>query len=158
MKLREVVCQKAIIPELRSESRDDAIAELVDALVEHGALEPDQRDEYLAAIIKREERGSTGFGHGVAVPHVKHADIDTMVAAVGISPGGVDFNALDQQPVHTVFLLLTPEDRPEDHLDAMNLIFGNLQDPTFRRFLRQASTIDDVMTLLDEADARAAAR
>ena len=158
MKLREIVEPKAVIPDLKAENRDDAIAELVDALVEHGALETDQRDDYVRSIIKREERGSTGFGHGVAVPHVKHTELSSMVAAIGVSREGVDFNALDQQPVHTIFLLLTPDDRPEDHLDAMNLIFGNLQDPTFRRFMRQANSVEDVLALLDEADARTATR
>jgi mannitol/fructose-specific phosphotransferase system IIA component (Ntr-type) len=64
----------------------------------------------------------------------------------------VDFSALDKQPVYSVFLLLSPEDRPEDHLQAMEAIFKNLSKDTFRRFLRQAQTEKDVRTLLEEAD------
>ena len=71
---------------------------------------------------------------------------------------GVEFNALDKQPVYSIFLLLSPEERPEDHLDAMEAIFGNLSHETFRRFLRQANTKDDVLTLLAEADAKATIR
>jgi mannitol/fructose-specific phosphotransferase system IIA component (Ntr-type) len=75
-----------------------------------------------------------------------------MAAAVGLSPTGVDFNALDKQPVYSIFLLLSPEDRPEDHLQAMEVIFKNLSKETFRRFLRQAGSVAEVQDLLSEAD------
>ena len=158
MKLLDIVNRDAIITGLTSSNRDDAIEEIVDALVEAGEVSPDLRDEFLAEIIKRENRGSTGFGHGVAVPHVKHTAITKMVVAVATSETGVEFNALDKQPVYSIFLLLSPADKPEDHLDAMEVIFGNLSQETFRRFLRQARSTEDVVTLLEEADARAAAR
>lgn len=158
MKLLDTIVRDAILPELTATDRDAAIGEIVDALVASKAVKADLRDEFVAAIVKRENRGSTGFGHGVAVPHVKHAAVDRMMVAVGISADGVDFNALDREPVYTIFLLLSPEDRPEDHLDAMEAIFGNLSQDTFRRFLRQARSIDDVVTLLEEADAKAGAR
>lgn len=158
MKLLDIVIRNAILPDLSSAQRDDAITEIIDALVKAGSLSPDLRDEFIKAIIKREKRGSTGFGHGVAVPHVKHSAIRKMAVAVGISRTGIEFNALDKQPVHSVFLLLSPEDKPEDHLDAMEAIFGNLSQETFRRFLRQADSVEDVLTLLEEADAKAAVR
>ena len=69
-----------------------------------------------------------------------------------ISRNGVDFNALDKQPVYSVFLLVSPEDRPEEHLQAMELIFKNLSKETFRRMLRQAASADDVRQLLTDAD------
>jgi len=155
MKLREIVVEKAILPELDANSRDDAIAELLGALKEAGAVAADSLDDYSKAIIKRENRGSTGFGRGVAVPHIKDASIENLIVAIGISRTGIDFNALDRQPVHSIFLLLSPEDKPEEHLDAMEAIFTNLQQDTFRRFLQQARNVEDVLTLLDEADAEA---
>lgn len=158
MKLLDIVVPNAIIPDLASTERDAAIAEIVKALVDAGALSPELQDEFVKAIVKREKRGSTGFGHGVAVPHVKHPAISKMAVAVGVSRNGIEFNALDKQPVYSIFLLLSPEDKPEDHLDAMEAIFGNLSQETFRRFLRQASSVEDVMTLLEEADAGAAKR
>ena len=154
MKLLTSSFPNAIIPDLAAPQRDDAIAEIVDALVAAGALSPELKDEFVKAIIKREKRGSTGFGHGVAVPHVKHTAISNMAVAVAISRTGIDFNALDKQPVYSIFLLLSPEDKPEDHLDAMEAIFGNLSQDTFRRFLKQATSVEDVMTLLEEADSR----
>ncbi len=158
MKLLDIVVTNAIIPNLAATERDAAIGEIIDSLVAAGALSPTLRDEFIKAVIRRENRGSTGFGHGVAVPHVKHAAIGKMAVAVAISRAGVDFNALDKQPVYSILLLLSPEDQPEEHLDAMEAIFGNLSQDTFRRFLRQARSVDDILTLLEEADARAAVR
>jgi mannitol/fructose-specific phosphotransferase system IIA component (Ntr-type) len=142
----------AIVPRLKSSQRDEVIGELVDALVASGSASPGLRDELVKAVLERERRGSTGFGRGVAVPHVKHKSVKTMSAAVGLSDKGVEFNALDKQPVYSVFLLLSPEDRPEEHLHAMEVVFKNLSKDTFRRFLRQAGTTDEVRTLLEEAD------
>lgn len=152
MKLTQIVAAGAIVPQLKGSQRDEVLTELMDALVASGAATAKIRDELMTRILERERKGSTGFGRGVAVPHVKHASIRKMTAAVGLSVKGVDFNALDKQPVYSVFLLLSPEDRPEEHLQAMEVIFKNLSKDTFRRFLRQASTVEDVRTLLEEAD------
>jgi len=152
MRMTQLVADNVIVPKLKGTQRDEVIAELVDALVAAGAASPRLREELVKAVLERERRGSTGFGRGVAVPHVKHKSVKSMSAAIGLSERGVDFNALDKQPVYSVFLLLSPEDRPEEHLQAMEVIFKNLSKDTFRRFLRQAQTADEVRTLLEEAD------
>ena len=154
MKLREIVFDQAVTPTLAANDRDEAVAEMVDLLIAAGGAKPDQRDELARAVLEREKKGSTGFGRGVAVPHVKHRSVTRIMAAVGVSPTGVDFNALDKQPVYTIFLLLSPEDRAEEHLQAMEVIFRNLSKETFRRFLRQCATREDVLELLSEADAQ----
>ena len=152
MKLMDIIVKDAIIPELKATNRDGVITEMVDALVKSGCASEDQCEEFTKAIIRRENKGSTGFGHGVAVPHVKHADIKTMHIAIGNSSEGVDFKALDREPVYSIVLLLSPEDQPENHLDAMEAIFSSLSQDTFRRFLRQANSSEDVLTLLTETD------
>lgn len=152
MKLRDFIFTEAITPELSAKDRDGAIRELVDALAKAGALPSDAVDEVVAALIKREQNGSTGFGKGVAVPHVKHAKIKKMSGTIGRSAGGIDFAALDHQPVYSVFLLLSPDNQPQQHLQAMNIVFSNLQKDTFRRFLRQSDTREGITELLDEAD------
>ena len=152
MKLRDFIVTEAVVPNLKSTDRDGAIRELVESLSGGGALPADAVDEVVAALIKREQNGSTGFGKGVAVPHVKHAKVSKMAGTVGRSAGGIDFAALDHQPVYSVFLLLSPENQPQQHLQAMNIIFTNLQADTFRRFLRQSETRQAIVELLDEAD------
>lgn len=152
MKLTEIVVTDAIVTQLQAGERDDAIAELIDALVKAGAIPQDARETLIQRVLDREAKGSTGFGKGVAVPHVRHKNATRVAAAIGLSEQGIDFNALDRQPVFSVFLLVSPEDSPDDHLQAMEVIFHNLGKQTFRRFLRQARSVEDVTTLLDEAD------
>jgi PTS system nitrogen regulatory IIA component len=152
MKLREFIVTEAIVPELKATDRDGAIRELVTSLAAAGAVPDDAVDEVVAALVKREQNGSTGFGKGVAVPHVKHARVKKMSGTVGRSAGGIDFAALDHQPVYSIFLLLSPDDAPQQHLQAMNIVFSNLQKDMFRRFLRGATTRAGITELLDEAD------
>lgn len=152
MKLKDFIVADAITAELAAPDRDGVIRELVHGLAKAGALPPDAVDEVVAALIKREQNGSTGFGKGVAVPHVKHAKVRKMAGTVGRSVNGIDFAALDHQPVYSVFLLLSPDNQPQQHLLAMNIVFSNLQKDTFRRFLRQSTTREAISDLLDEAD------
>src|SRR5580692_10611140 len=152
MKLREVIVSDAIVPELAATDRDGAIKELVTALATAGALAESAVDDVVAALIKREQNGSTGFGKGVAVPHVKHAKVKKMAGTIGRSATGLDFAALDHQPVYSVVLLLSPESQPQQHLQAMNIVFSNLQKDMFRRFLRQSNTREGILELLDDAD------
>lgn len=152
LKLSDFIAKDAIVAQLSAAKRDDAIHELVDALIAAGAAPKTLRDTLVRLILDREKKGSTGFGKGVAVPHVKHEKIRKMTATIGISAAGIDFNALDKSPVYTIFLLLSPADKPDEHLQAMENIFSHLQRETFRRFLRQATTTEQVMELIEEAD------
>jgi len=152
MKLADFISTKALVPQLSSNERDEVINELIDGLIEAGVIDASLKDELITRILDRENKGSTGFGKGVAVPHVKHKKIKRMAATIGVSPTGVDFNALDKAPVYSVVLLLSPEDKPDAHLQAMENIFRNLQNDTFRKFLRQATTTKDIEELIAEAD------
>jgi len=152
MKFSEFIDREAIRPELSATDRDGVLAELVESLAATGAVPKGATEEIVAALAKREKSASTGFGKGVAVPHVKHAKVGRMVGAVGRSAAGIDFASLDRQPVYTVVLLLSPENDPQQHLAAMHVIFTSLQDDTFRKFMRQSTTKEAILDLLDEAD------
>lgn len=153
MKLRDFIQPEAIQIQLKATDRDGVIRELVASLVSSGGLDQSASDEVTAALIKREKNGSTGFGKGVAVPHVKHPKIGKLVGAIGLSATGVEFGALDHKPVYSVFMLLSPQGQDQAHLGAMEVIFRSLNKDMFRRFLRQADTREKVIELLDEADA-----
>jgi mannitol/fructose-specific phosphotransferase system IIA component (Ntr-type) len=152
MKFGDFVCFKAVIAELKVADRDGAIAELITSLDKAGKLGKGNCKEIIKAVIKREKEASTGIGKGVAVPHVKHSAIKNMVAAVGLSSKGIDFSALDKQPVYSVILLLSPPDDPDKHLQAMENIFKHLQKERFRKFLRQCQKPEQIEDLLREAD------
>lgn len=153
MHLSAIVHRESVLVPLTSKKRDDAIAELADALHAARVLNSKQRDEANALAIKRERRGSTGFGHGVAVPHARLAWESEPIAAFGLAPGGIDFKALDREPVRAVFFLVTPEGNPDRHVAAMEAIFGAVGNEQFRRFLQSVSTPPEFLDLLQDLEA-----
>lgn len=152
MKLTDFVVPGAVIPSLQVNSKEAAIRSMVDSLVQSGNIKAADADGIVAAILKREELGSTGIGRGVAVPHTKHASVDRLIATVAISPTGVDFASLDGEDVYILFLLVSPPDRPGDHLRALENISRHLRNDNFCNFLRQCKSAQAIIELLEEAD------
>jgi mannitol/fructose-specific phosphotransferase system IIA component (Ntr-type) len=152
MKLRDFVCCQATITELQASDRDGVIEELAWTLDKAGKLGKNKCKDITREVIKRENEASTGLGKGVAVPHVKHKAVKDVIAAIGLSSTGIDFFALDKQPVYSVILLISPADDPDKHLQAMESIFKNLQQERFRKFLRQCRSVEQVEDLINEAD------
>ncbi len=152
MKLKDFVCFEAAITGLQASDRDGAIVELVSSLGEAGRLEKGKCEEIARAVITREKEASTGLGKGIAVPHVKHKAVKDVIATIGQSSAGIDFFALDKQPVYSVILLISPADDSDKHLQAMESIFKHLQQERFRKFLRQCRTTKQVEELLIEVD------
>jgi PTS system fructose-specific IIA component/PTS system nitrogen regulatory IIA component len=157
MKFSDFVCAAAIRPQLSADDKSGVIGELVESLLEAGRIAEQEKDDIIRAIMKREELGSTGIGRGVAVPHTKHPSVDKLVGTVGVSVDGVDFDSLDGEKVHLLFLLISPPDRPGDHLRALENISRQLRDDTFCRFLKQSKSPEDVWQLLEEGDNNQAA-
>jgi PTS system fructose-specific IIA component/PTS system nitrogen regulatory IIA component len=152
MKFSDFVAKDAIRCELSSTDKESVITEMVDALQTAGDIKAEDRDDIVKAIMKREQLGSTGIGRGIAVPHTKHPSVDKLIGTVGVSVDGVDFESLDGEKVQLFFLLVSPPDRPGDHLRALENISRQLRDDTFCRFLKQSKTSDDIVQLLDESD------
>jgi mannitol/fructose-specific phosphotransferase system IIA component (Ntr-type) len=152
MKFADFVSRKAISAELTALDKEGTIREMVQALLDAGQVEADEFESIVKAILKREELGSTGIGRGIAVPHTKHPSVDRLVGTVAVSHEGVDFDSLDGEVVHLLFLLISPPDQPGDHLRALENISRQLRDDTFCRFLKQSKTPEDIRQLLDEAD------
>ncbi len=153
MKLLDLVQPSSIIAELESSDRNGVIRELVQVLAQAKLIDHGSAEGVVRSIVARERtRGTTGFGKGVAIPHAKVAGLSRIVGAVGRSGSGVDFGSLDGQPVYSVFLILSPEDQPEEHLRAMDLVFRHLLQEKFRKFLRQSDAPEKIYDLLREAD------
>lgn len=152
MKFAEFIVPEAIRSELQAEDKEDVIREMVGALADAGAVPADEVESIVKAIMKREELGTTGIGHGWAVPHTKHPSVDRLVGTVALSSAGVDFDSLDGEKVHLLFLLISPPDRPGHHLQALEKLARQLRDDTFCRFLKQAQSVAEIRQLLDEAD------
>jgi fructose-specific phosphotransferase system IIA component len=152
MKFADFVSREAIRAELTADDKEGVIREMVQALLDAGKIDADEQESIVKAILKREELGSTGIGRGVAVPHTKHPSVDRLVGTVAVSAEGVNFNSLDGEKVQLLFLLISPPDRPGDHLRALENISRQLRDDTFCRFLKKATSAEEIQQLLDEAD------
>lgn len=152
MKFSDFVKKDAIRANLTSTTKEAVIDELVQSLLDAGEVAADQREDIISAIMKREELGSTGIGRGVAVPHTKHPSVSALVGTVGVSEVGVDFDSLDAERVQLFFLLISPPERPGDHLRALENISRQLRDESFCRFLKQSKSPEDIQQLLQEAD------
>jgi PTS system fructose-specific IIA component/PTS system nitrogen regulatory IIA component len=152
MKLSDFVVREAILTDLKATTKEAAIRMMVENLASSGNIKGADQEGIIAAILKREELGSTGIGKGVAVPHTKHLSVDKLVATIALSKAGVEFASLDGEDVHILFLLVSPPDRPGDHLRALENISRHLRNDNFCNFLKQAQSAQAVIELLEEAD------
>jgi len=152
MRLLDFICTDAILPDMKAETAREAVDEMIGALIQGGAIPKAHRRLIVDAVMRRERKGTTGFGNGVAIPHEKLPAVRGVVGTVARSPIGVEFAALDGRPVHLFFLVLSNPDHPEEHLKAMEHIFRSIKDENFRRFMRQAKTREEIIELLREAD------
>jgi mannitol/fructose-specific phosphotransferase system IIA component (Ntr-type) len=152
MKLSDFVICDSIIVDLQATSKVESIREMVFSLHKTGHLADEDVESVIRAILGREELGSTGIGMGVAVPHTRHATLSRLIGTVALSKKGVDFAALDGEPVNIFFLLVSPQNQPGDHLRALENISRHLKDERFVSFLRQSQTRRAVIDVLEEAD------
>jgi len=131
----------AILLDSRASSKSAIIAEIVSLLP---AIDPDQA---IAVVMEREKLGSTGIGHGIAIPHGRLPDLDAPVTALARHAGGVDFEAIDGQPVHIVVVLLAPANEDRSHLEMLASLARTLQQESVRQAIMQADTAEAVSAL-----------
>ena len=156
MKLQDVFGKKNIIPALSTTDKGRIIREMVMHLCSHGGLDNKDAKGVEAALLRREELGSTGIGKGVAVPHAKHPAVNGVVGVIGRSEEGIDFDALDDNPVHLVFLLVSSPEVVEPHLATLRKITMLLKEDDLCMFLQRASDSKELAALMGEADERLA--
>ena len=153
MRMADFVVRDAIIPQLAAATKEGVIREMVESLRAAGQFRGTEIEDVIRAILKRELLGSTGIGRGVAIPHTKHNGVERLVGTVAVSQQGVPFESLDGEPVYVFVLLISPQDRPGDHLRALENVSRCLRDDGFVRSLRQAKTKEEIWELLCRAEA-----
>lgn len=150
MRMSDFVVREAIVPRLTATTKDGIIREVVESLRAAGYFQAAEAENIVRAILKREQLGSTGIGRGIAIPHTKHAGVDRLVGTVAIAPDGVNFDSIDGEPVQVFVLLVSPQDRPGDHLRALENVVRSMRDDAFVKALREAPTQDAIWKLLDD--------
>ena len=152
MKLGEIIPEGGILDDVKAVQKEEVIKEMVQALVNAGRIEEANVKKVVKALMDREELGSTGIGAGVAVPHAKHDSVTDLVGAFGRSRKGINFEALDGEPVHVLFLLLSSKSASGAHLEALAYISRLVRDEKFVKFLKDAKDAQGIRELLTEAD------
>src|SRR5262245_27955577 len=152
MRMSDFVVKESILADLTATSKETSIREMVEGLRKAGYFKAAEPDDIVRAILKRELLGSTGIGRGVAIPHTKHPSVDRLIGTLAVSHSGVPFESLDGEPVYVFVMLISPQDRPGDHLRALENVSRCLRDDAFVRALRAATTREEICALLDRID------
>jgi PTS system nitrogen regulatory IIA component len=147
MDLSDLLTKNAVIAGLKAKSKKQAIQEMS---AKAAALTGLSEREVFDTLLQRERLGSTGVGHGIAIPHGKLTRLDHLVGLFARLDKPVDFDALDDQPVDLVFLLLAPEGAGADHLKALARIARQLRDSTVTQGLRASHDPGEIYELLTQ--------
>lgn len=150
MKISDLLNLNRIIPELQSTDKKGVIRELVELLWREKKIK--NVEETVNAVMKREKLGSTGVGQGVAVPHGRTDVVNELIGAFGISKKGIEFEALDGEPVYLVFLILSPIDSAGQFLRALAKVSRMFKDKFFRQALREAKTTEEILKIIRQED------
>ncbi|WP_456432012.1 PTS sugar transporter subunit IIA [Thermosulfuriphilus sp.] len=150
MRILDFIDKKCIVPELKAEDKWSVFEELAQIIANK------RKDLRAADIVRvlseREKLGSTGIGSGVAIPHGKMKGLDRLIICVARSNRGIDFEAMDKQPVHLIFLILAPDNAASLYLKLLARLSRLLKDPLFRQRLLGARDAEEILSVIKEAD------
>ena len=165
MRLCNFIVRDAVIPALSvapppADARDLAavgrvkeavVREMVGALHTAGHFCAADVDEIVKAVLRREQLGTTGIGRHIAIPHSRHPAVDRLIGTLALSRDGLPFDSLDGEPVYVFVLLVSPQDRPGDHLRALEAVVRTMRNDEFVRQLRGGQTAEDIWAMLENA-------
>ena len=154
MRIAEFLDEGAVSCDVKADSKEGVIRELVSLLVKSGAIKDKDMPKLVQILLDREALGSTGIGQGVAIPHGKSSCVTNVVGAVGISHTGMSFDSLDGEAVQIFFLLVAPEDSAGPHLKALARISRLLKEKHFRDSLRNAKDEKTLIKIIRDEDQR----
>ncbi|GJQ60502.1 MAG: PTS sugar transporter subunit IIA [Candidatus Scalindua sp. AMX11] len=152
MKLIDFIDEETVLEDLKSTDKESVIREMVEVLCNLKKIDESDINDVMDALLRREKVGSTGIGKGVAVPHTKHKCVTKITGAFARSLRGVEFDALDGEPVYLFFLLISPHDSTDLHLSALEKISMAIRNPDFRNFIKEASGKVEIVEILKEVD------
>ena len=153
MNLRDLISEEVVLRNMVARDKRAAIHELTEFLKERKGLDTETARKVEMAVIRRESKGTTGIGQGVAIPHAKNcAHVEEVMAALGVSREGIPFAALDGEPVNLVFLVASSRGAEEEHLKIMRKIAYLARDEKTNRFLATTTDFSSLSDILAEVD------
>lgn len=150
MKITDLLKRESVELSGTPESKGQAIDQMVELMAKGGNINDLQR--YKEGVLKREEEGTTGIGEGIAIPHAKTDAVSAPGLAAMLVPQGVDYDALDGQPVHMIFLIAAPNTEENVHLEVLSRLSMLLMDDEFRKNLLDAADVTEFLAHIDEAE------
>jgi nitrogen PTS system EIIA component len=154
MKLVELLTEKAVIPEIRATKKNAVIRELAGCLARtHGGV---TEDDVVRVLLERERLGSTAIGEGIAIPHGKLPSVSSVIACLGRSRKGVNFDSEDGQPAHFFIVMIAPASATGEHLKALARISRVFKNREFRSRLMAAENAAEIFRLIESEDSSAA--
>ena len=149
MKLSDILDKNSIIPNLNSRDKKGVLEELASAITKRTGTEP---KDIVKVLLEREQLGSTGIGGGIAIPHGKLDTLSSIVVGLGLSREGVEFDSLDNRPVHIFFLLITPANSTGAHLSVLAQISRLLKQSHFKENLMKAESVEEIGQIIHAVD------
>lgn len=149
MKICEVLQPETILADMKALDKKDVLEELVDSVASVADID---RKELVRVLMDRERLGSTGIGGGIAIPHGKLKNLQSLILGLGLSRRGVNFDSIDNRPAHIFFLLITPEDSTSLHLKILARISKMLKDDVFKEKLMNANNTNEIFNILKDED------
>ena len=153
MRIAELLDKRSIRIDGAPKSKNEALDQMVELMAKSGKI--NDLEAYRQEVYRREEEGTTGVGEGIAIPHGKGAFVDKPGLAAMVVKDGVDYDSLDGEPVHLIFLIAAPNTKDNVHLDVLSKLSVLLMDEDFSRALQNAKSPEEFMKIVDEADQEA---
>lgn len=151
MRIKDILSPESMIMDLKATTKDEAISEMADLEVATGIV--NNKEKFVESIWAREKESTTGIGGGIAMPHARNEYINKARVLFAKSEKGVDFDSLDQQPVHLFFMITAPAGADNTHLQALAKLSSLLINPDLVEKLKAAKTADEVIDLFSQAEA-----
>ena len=150
MNLNELVGyfkEEYFLPDVQADSKNELLEEIIEPLLQSEAIK--NKRVILETLKKRETLGSTGIGHGVAIPHCRTLAVEEVQIVIGLSQKGISYEALDNEPVYLFFLIVAPpQEKSNQYLPILGKLVEILRDESIRKQLQTVNSIDEFKTIL----------
>ena len=150
MRIRDLLAPESICLNGSAADKKDVLNQMVDLMAKSGKVS--DKENYLAAVFAREEEGTTGVGDGIAIPHGRCAGVSKPGLAAMVLPAGVEYEALDDEPVNLIFLIAAPEGAGNVHITILSKLSMMLMDDAFTASLRGAKSVEEFLEIIDAAE------
>jgi nitrogen PTS system EIIA component len=152
MKIDEILKKESVIADIAGKNKLDVIKEMTECLKQNNTIKDDQ--SLYTTLMEREKLGSTGIGENIAIPHGKSDELNQIITVFARSLSGIDFESLDQKPVHFVCMVIAPAHSTGQHLKALARISRLFKNQTLREGILKAEDSNEIYSILLEEDSK----